>query len=109
MPYTFLQTLGWLAHAPNQTWERMFTVKPHRHNARTTCRLRAVQGKTAQTGRSVVIFKRTGPARSMNWYGENPPCGVLGCGTCRKFVGMFRSLISLIDMSQLLACDGLER
>ncbi|KAK4550430.1 hypothetical protein LTR36_000008 [Oleoguttula mirabilis] len=101
MPYTALQTLGWLAHF--NKWERMFAYPLQRGNGGEKCRLRAVlatittvrrargrgrRGAVAkQQERQIVVFKRTGPAKSMNWFAENPPCGLPDCGICGGFVG----------------------
>jgi len=51
--------------------------------------------------RKIMIFKRTGPGSSMNWYaGVNPPCGLFGCRVCGLFLEMM-----IEDVER--ACPGL--
>ena len=49
----------------------------------------AVRERQRNRKRKIIIFKRTGPGSSMNWYaGVNPPCGLLGCRVCGVFLEM---------------------
>lgn len=104
MPYTALQTLGWLAR--RNKWERMYAYPLHRGNG-GRCRLRAVMATTitrtkhkrqcvARKGRKILVIKRTGPGNSMNWFAENPPCGLLDCAKCGFFI---RECVSQIEQT----------
>ncbi|TKA34949.1 hypothetical protein B0A54_13649 [Friedmanniomyces endolithicus] len=49
----------------------------------------AMRARERHRERKIMIFKRTGPGSSLNWYaGVNPPCGLLGCRVCGVFLEM---------------------
>ncbi|KAK0769368.1 hypothetical protein LTR02_017854 [Friedmanniomyces endolithicus] len=49
----------------------------------------AMRERQRNRKRKIIIFKRTGPGSSMNWYaGVNPPCGLLECRVCGLFLEM---------------------
>ena len=98
MPYTALQLLGRLAYY--NRWERMFSVRYTHSTKRSRCRLRAINGKYTKSGRRVIIFKRTGPGKTMNWWAENPPCGLPNCKACGVFI---RGSVEELE----IACLGL--
>jgi hypothetical protein len=79
MPYTALQTLGYLARCSN--WERIYNINraPHRKAKTTACKLYAYRAKYKKSGRKVLVLKRTGPRKIA--------CGCSGCCICGKFVG----------------------
>ncbi|KAF2726047.1 hypothetical protein K431DRAFT_197 [Polychaeton citri CBS 116435] len=84
MPYTKLQIIDWLVHCrkPHLIYPRSLNHHLHTTKYPQRCRLRACRAKNVRRKRKLVIFKVTGPGRSMNWYYENQPCGMLGCGVC---------------------------
>jgi hypothetical protein len=79
MPYTALQTLGYLARCSN--WERIYNVNraPHRRAKTTACKFYAHRGKYKKSGRKVLVLKRTGPRKI--------DCGCGGCCICGRFIG----------------------
>lgn len=79
MPYTALQTLGYLARCSN--WERIYNINrtPYRKGKTTNCRLLAYRARYRKSGRKVVVLKRTGPRKMA--------CGCGGCHLCGRFIG----------------------
>ena len=89
MPYTALQTLGYLASCSN--WERIYNINRPRSTKRTRCRLVAYSTKYLKSGRKVVVFKRT--AAGSKWA---PACGYVDCGVCGRFVGKW--IVYMLDV-----------
>ena len=81
MPYTALQTLGYLARCSN--WERIYNINrtPYRKGKATNCRLFAYRARYKKSGRKVVVLKRSGPRKIA--------CGCGACCVCGKFIGMY--------------------
>jgi len=81
MPYTALQTLGYLVRCSN--WERIYNINrtPYRKGRTTNCRLFAYRARYKKSGRRVVVLKRTGPRKIA--------CGCGACYVCGRFIDMF--------------------
>lgn len=91
MPYTYLQLLGYLSHynKPAFTAEPETSSKRRKTNCeieRRHCQLKVFHAKTKQ-GRTLAVFKCTGPKRGGNLNGRNPPCGSPGCRVCSRLIG----------------------
>lgn len=87
MPYTLLQTLGYLA----ATKRNYFSAKSARPQAVASkdsrCRLTALKMQTRKGRRRLLVFKTVGPG-SKRKRAYSLPCGHGDCWVCGKLLGM---------------------
>ena len=84
MPYTALQTLGWLASCSN--WERIYNAakvpRSSRKRVGSNFRLVVCRGQYKKSGRQVLVFKPVGQRGHLSVRKVDSPCGC--CGLCER-------------------------
>ena len=103
MPYTAIQTLGWLA--THSKWERVYNVnrsfrachEQHGGSGGSSCRLFARRGIHKKGGRKIVVFKSltarmskvVKASRANDMTKGHWGCGMSDCRACCVLLAMF--------------------